>query len=403
MTFRQCRVLQECNRSWSGATVLFPSIMVLALISGCSDSAVPAPVPPEVSVAHPRAVKVTDWDEFTGRLAATEQVEVRARVSGYLNSIHFKEGSIVKKDDLLFVIDPRPYEAAMTRAEGDLAQAETRLRLAINNLERADRLLKSRAISEEDFDTRKTERQQAEAVLQSARGAVYSARLNVEFTRITAPVTGRIGRKLVTEGNLIGGGEAQSTLLTTIVSLDPIHFYFTADEQAFLHYVRLDRSGERESSRTAANPVRLRLSDEVRHSHEGVIDFVDNQIDRATGTIQARALFQNPALVLTPGMFANVLLRGKGPYDALLIPDSAVGTDQSQRFVFVIEKDNIVKRRQVRLGRWVNDALRIVEDGLTAADRVVINGMQRARIDQPVTPLEGVIDDPGADLVATGY
>jgi RND family efflux transporter MFP subunit len=344
---------------------------------------------------------VTDWDEYTGRIGATDSVEVRARVNGYLNSIHFREGAIVKKGDLLFVIDPRPYEAALARAQGDLDQAQTRLSLAISNLERAGRLLKSRAISEEEFDTRRTERQQAEAALQAARGDLYTARLNVEFTRITAPIAGRIGRKLVTEGNLVNGGTAQSTLLTTIVSLDPIHFYFSADEQAFLRYVRLDQSGEREISRTAPNPVRLRLGDEKDYSHEGKMDFVDNRVDEATGTVQGRAIFPNPDLLLTPGLFAQVLLKGRGPYKALLIPDAAVGTDQAQRFVYVIDKDNVAKRRQVKLGRWIGDSLRVVEDGVKPEDRVVINGLQRVQLDKPVTPQDGKIEDPGDNLIAT--
>ncbi len=225
--------------------------------------------------------------------------------------------------------------------------------------------------------------------------------MNLDFARISAPITGRIGRKLVTEGNLVNGGAAQSTLLTTIVSLDPIHFHFFADEQAFLRYVRLDRSGEREGSRTAPNPVRLRLADEEGYSHEGKMDFVDNQIDAATGTIQGRAIFPNSDLLLTPGLFAQALLKGRGPYNALLIPDAAVGTDQAQRFVYVIDKDNVAKGRQVRLGRWIGGSLRIVEDGLKPEDRVVINGLQRVQLDKAVTPQEGKIEDPGDDLVAT--
>lgn len=376
--------------------------LAIALLAGCkSDAQAPAPSPPTVTVAQPLVKTVTDWDEYTGRIEATESVEVRARVNGSLNSIHFREGAIVKKGDLLFVIDPRPYEAALTRAQGDLAQAETRLRLATNNLDRAGRLLKSKAISEEDFDTRRTERQQTEAAFQSARGDLYTARLNLDFARISAPITGRIGRKLVTEGNLVNGGAAQSTLLTTIVSLDPIHFHFFADEQAFLRYVRLDRSGEREGSRTAPNPVRLRLADEEAYSHKGKMDFVDNQIDAATGTIQGRAIFPNSDLLLTPGLFAQALLKGRGPYNALLIPDAALGTDQAQRFVYVIDKDNVAKRRQVRLGRWIGGSLRIVEDGLKPEDRVVINGLQRVQLDKGVTPQEGKIEDPGENLTAT--
>lgn len=400
---RRPKAMNNGKRQYRAKTLLcLAPTVVITLLAGCkSDVQATAPPSPTVSVAQPLAKTVTDWDEYTGRIEARESVEVRARVNGYLNSIHFREGAIVKKGDPLFVIDPRPYEAALTRAQGDLAQAENRLSLAINNVERAGRLLKSRAISEEEFDTRRTERQQAEGALQSARGDLTTARLNVDFTRINAPITGRIGRKLVTEGNLVNGGTAQSTLLTTIVSLDPIHFYFSADEQAFLRYVRLDRSGEREISRTAPNPVRLRLADEKDYSHEGKMDFVDNQIDQATGTIQGRAIFPNSDLLLTPGLFAQVLLKGRGPYNALLIPDASVGTDQAQRFVYVIDKDNVAKRRQVRLGRWIGDSLRIVEDGLKPEDRVVINGLQRVQLEKPVTPQDGKIEDPGEDLIAT--
>jgi RND family efflux transporter MFP subunit len=400
---RKPKAMSNAMRQCRGKTLLYLApTLAITLLAGCkSDAQAPASPPPTVSVAQPLAKSVTDWDEYTGRIEARESVEVRARVNGYLNSIYFREGAIVKKGDPLFVIDPRPYEAALTRAQGDLAQAENRLSLAINNVERAGRLLKSRAISEEEFDTRRTERQQAEGALQSARGDLTTARLNVDFTRINAPITGRIGRKLVTEGNLVNGGTAQSTLLTTIVSLDPIHFYFSADEQAFLRYVRLDQSGEREISRTAPNPVRLRLGDEKDYSHEGKMDFVDNRVDVATGTVQGRAIFPNSDLLLTPGLFAQVLLKGRGPYNALLIPDAAVGTDQAQRFVYVIDQDNVAKRRQVRLGRWIGDSLRIVEDGVKPEDRVVINGLQRVQLEKPVTPQEGKVEDPGDNLTAT--
>jgi len=387
------------------AALLCASVIALASLPGCKSKATapPAPEPPAVTVAQPLVRTVTDWDEYTGRIAATDRVEVRARVSGYLDSVHFKDGAIVDKGDLLFTIDPRPYEAALSRAEGDLAQTETRLRLAINNLERARRLYSSKAISEEDFDTRRTERQQAEAVVVSARATVTQARLNVEFTRIAAPITGRVGRKLVTEGNLATGGEAQGTLLTSIVSLDPVQIYFTADEQAYLRYMRLESAGERTSSRTAPNPVRLRIADEDTWSHEGRMDFVDNQIDEATGTIQGRALVPNPDLLLTPGMFAHVLLKGKGPYEALLIPDAAVGTDQAQRFVYVIDGNDVAKRRKVTLGRWIGDSLRIVEEGVKTEDRVVVNGLQRVQLVKPVRPEPGNIENPGDDLTATAY
>jgi RND family efflux transporter MFP subunit len=372
---------------------IFCLLPVLIALAGCGGKQPPAMGPPQVTVATPLVRQITDWDEYTGQLAAVESVEIRARVSGYLQSIHFEDGALVKRGDLLFVIDPRPYEAALDEARADLTQAKVRLELASNDLDRAKRLFASRAISEEELDARTKEHRQAEASLEAAQAAEKGSALNLEFARIKAPVSGRIGRKLVTVGNLVSSSGDKPTLLTTIVSVDPIHVYFTADERAFLRYTRLAEKGIRPSSRNVPNPVRLQLADEQDFPHLGHMDFVDNQVDRATGTMQGRAIFANPEGDLTPGLFARVKLLGEGPYEALIVPDQAIGTDQGQRFVYVLGADNVVTPRPVTPGRTLGD-LRVIRDGLGATDRVVINGIQRIRPGISVTPVDGSIPEP---------
>jgi multidrug efflux system membrane fusion protein len=364
---------------------------------GCqSEAQAPAsPPPPPVTVSKPLAKAVTDWDEYTGRLEAVQTVEVRARVSGYLQSVNFKDGAIVNRGDLLFVIDPRPYEAILNQAKAEVTRNKFRLELARNNVERAERLFKSRAISGEELDTRTQEQRQALASLEAAKAAVEAAELNVEFTRVTAPIKGRVSRELVTEGNLVSGGTEGSTLLTTIVSLDPIYVYFTADERAYLRYARLAQSGARPSSRDVANPVKLQLADEKDAEHEGKMDFVDNRIDTATGTAQGRAIFPNPDRLLIPGLFAKVRLLGEGPYQALLVPDGAIGTDQSQKFVFVIDEQNVARRQTIVPGR-MEGSLRIIREGLKGDERIVVDGVQRVRAGSPVTPQETQITEEAA-------
>lgn len=344
-----------------------------------------AATPPAVDVAHPVAREITEWDEYTGRLAAVETVEVRPRVSGYLESIHFKEGQIVIKGDLLFVIDPRPFRAALAVAEAEVTRAQTRLELARNDAERASRLVKSRAISAEEFDTRSKGAQEAVATLSGARAQVEAARLNLEFTEVRSPIEGRISSHFVTVGNLISGGSDDSTLLTTIVSLDPIHCYIDVDEQAYLRYVRLDREGTRPSSRDTPNPVWIALADEAEFKHEGHVDFVDNRIDPLSGTIRGRGVFTNPDQVLIPGMFVRVRLIGRPHQRTLLLPDAAIGIDQSIRVVLIVGQNNIVEQRTVTLGQFV-DGLRVVRSGLTGEEDVIVNGIQRARPGSAVTP-----------------
>ncbi len=349
------------------------------VLSSCGPRPAPAPPPPKVKVVQAVAREITEWDEYTARLDAIDSVEVRPRVSGYLQSIHFQDGAIVHKGDLLFLIDPRPYEAALRRAEADVELAESRLALARKNFARAADLLASHAISQEESDIRASNLRQAEASVEEAQAAVDAAKLDVEFTRVSAPVAGRVGRKLVTEGNLINGGVGtQGTLLTTIVSLDPIYAYFEADEGALLKYSRLARTGQRPSSRDYKNPVHVALADEEGFPHEGVMDFVDNQVDRGTGTIVGRALLPNPDLSLIPGLFARLRLPGSGRYRAILLPDEAIGSDQSQKFVFVVDGDSKAQYRTVKIGPLV-DGLRVVREGVTSEDWVVVAGLQRVR------------------------
>jgi RND family efflux transporter MFP subunit len=339
-----------------------------------------------VSVAKPIEKEIVEWDEYTARLEAVESVEVRPRVSGYLESIHFQDGSLVKKGDLLFLIDPRPYEATLRRATADVEQAKTRLELARKNSARGGNLLASHAISQEEADIRQSNVRQAEAGLEEAQAALDAARLDVEFTHIRAPVAGRVGRKLVTEGNLINGGPGtQGTLLTTIVSLDPIYAYFDADEGSVLKYIRLAQTGQRPSSRDFKNPVRVGLSDETDFPHEGTMDFVDNQVDRGTGTVVGRAVLPNPDMTLLPGLFARLKLPGSGQYRAILVPDETIATDQSQRFVYVVDAENKAQYRKVTTGPLI-DGLRVVREGLTADERVVSAGIQRIHPGAVVDP-----------------
>jgi len=372
-------------------------LLLVIVLAACQQEQQPfQPPPPEVTTASPLVKDIIEWDEYTGRLQAVEEVDIRARVSGYMESVHFKDGAIVKKGDLLFVIDPRPYQAVLDQSEAELTRARITLQLAKNDLDRAKRLYKSRAISEEELDSRTQEERQAVANLEASKAAVQAAALNVEFTQVKAPVAGRIGRNLVDIGNLVSGGSAESTLLANIVSLDPIHVYVTADERAFLKYVRLDREGSRPSSRSTATPVHLQLADEEGFPHKGHMDFVDNRIDDETNTMQGRAIFENPDLVLTPGLFAKVRLRGKGPYEATFLPDEAILSDQSKKFVFIVDEKNIAIRKEVSLGRII-DGLRVITAGLNPNDKVIINGVQRVRVNTPISPKPSEIKDPAIE------
>jgi RND family efflux transporter MFP subunit len=364
------------------STLAVSGALVAALVglSGCrSDAQTNTPPPaPHVSVAAALERDVTEWDEFTGRLEAVESVEVRPRVTGYIESVSFIEGSTVRKGDLLFVIDPRPYRADLSKAEAELARAVARSELAASDAARSEQLVDIKAVSREEYDSRINASREAKADVAAARAAVDSAKLNLEFTRVTAPISGRVSKAAVTAGNLVTGGSNTATLLTTVVSLDPMYVTFEGDEQIYLKYNELSRRGERTSSRDAANPVLMGLANESGYPHRGAMVFVDNQVDPRTGTIRARASFENSDGYLTPGLFARVKLLGHDSYRAVLVDDRAIGTDQSQKFVYVVDAENKVTYRPVKVGR-LTDGLRIVEQGLQPGENVVVNGLQRVR------------------------
>ena len=345
------------------------------------------PAGPAVTVAKPLVKEITEWDEYTGRFEAIDNVEIRARVSGYLTDVAFEDGQMVEEGDLLFRIDPRPFEAALAAANAELAAADAALTNARNEYTRGNELLERRAISQELLDDRLRELRVAEAERAAANASVDNARLNLEFTEVRAPIAGRISDDFVSKGNLIVGGATGGTLLTTLVSIDPIHFEFTVSEADYLKYVRLNAEGSRISSRDTANPVRLRLMDEVEFDHVGRMSFVDNQIDRSTGTMRGRATFENSDGVFAPGMFARLKVSGSGQYSAILIPDSAVQADQSEKFVWVASTDGTASPEKVELGPIV-DGLRVIRSGLTPDSRVIVSGTQFVRPNSPVSPQE---------------
>jgi RND family efflux transporter MFP subunit len=339
--------------------------------------------PPQVTVAAAVSRKVTEFDEFTGRFEAVERVEVRPRVSGYISSVNFRDGDEVRKGDVLFVIDPRPYVAERDKARAQLAQARSQLALAKSERDRATKLLGQHAISQEEFDTRTAGNEQAQASVEGAQAALDSAALNLEFTRVTAPITARISRALVTSGNYVASGV---TPLTTLVSLDPIYVTFDGDEQAYLRYSKLARASARGASQDAThNPVVVGLANESGYPHQGTLVFIDNALDPATGTIHSRALLENHERLFTPGLFARIRLLDSAQHDAVLVNDSAIGTDQTVRYVLVVGASNKVEYRPVQLGPVI-DGLRVVQSGLTAGETVVVNGLQRVRPGAQVQP-----------------
>src|SRR5262245_3764889 len=366
-------------------------LVVLAPVA-CRRSENAAAPPPKVAVARPVSREIVEWDEYTGRLQALESVEVRARVGGYLQSIHFADGAIVKEGDLLFVIDPRPYEAVLKHAQADVDLAESRLDQAKREIARAERLsMGQKAISTEEAERRAATLRGAEASVAGARATVDAAALDVEFTHVVSPITGRVGRHLVDEGNLVIGGPPNATLLTTVVSLDPIHCYFDADERSVLKYLRLGQTGERPSSRDVNNPVEVGLADETGFPHKGWMDFVDNQLDPGTGTMIGRAMIPNPDRLLTPGLFVRVRLVGSARHPAILLPDEAIATDLDQKFVWVVDAQNHAQYRRVTVGS-LHEGLRIVRDGIGPDDRVVVAGIQRVRNGIEVAPEERAIE-----------
>lgn len=341
-----------------------------------------APPAPQVSVAKVVTREITEYDEFTGRFEAVERVEVRPRVSGYISSVNFEQGHEVKKDDVLFVIDPRPYQAEYKKAKADLARARTQLTLAKSERERAGALLEVHAISREEFDVRAAGTEQAEANVAAAEAALEMAALNLTFTQVRSPISGLVSRAAITTGNLVTSGQ---TLLTTVVSVSPIYVEFEGDEQAYLKYNELARTGQRASSRSSQNAVYVGLADESGYPHEGKMVFLDNELHPETGTIRARAELDNSDHRFTAGMFARIKLAGSGKYNALLINDSAIGTDQSVKYVLVVGPKNQAEYRPVKLGPLV-DGLRVVREGLKPGETIVVNGLQRVQPGSPVNP-----------------
>ena len=374
------------------------AVIATAALSACTRTAAQggAPPPPQVTAAEVIYRDLTEWDEFTGRLEAVNTVAVRPRVSGYVAAVRFEEGAIVSRGDLLFMIDPRPFQAEVDRLRAELLRARATIQRATSELERAERLTTENAISHEELDRRAAFAQESTAQASAIEATLRAAELNLEFTRVTAPISGRVGRAIVTEGNLVSTGPGEATLLTTVVSLDPIYASFDADEQTFLRYGDLARAGKRASARQSGLPIQMALAGDEAFPREGKMDFLDNQVDPTNGTIGARAVFRNTDLSLTPGLFVRVRLPGTARYRGLLIQDRAIGTDLDKRFVFVVNAASEIEHRVVTLGPIV-DGLRVVRSGLKPGDVIVVNGLQRVRpgVKVAVTP---VAMDAAADV-----
>jgi RND family efflux transporter MFP subunit len=367
-----------------------PGALVLAGLSlgalSLSHRKEPPAAPPlqAVTVAPVEQREVTDWDEFTGRLESVNAVEIRPRVSGYIKRVSFAEGKEVKEGEVLFEIDPRPYQAELDRAQADLERARSAASLAKSEVERAGRLIQSQAISREEYDSRASAESQGGATVRAAEAALETARLNLEWTRVRSPIAGRVSNALVTAGNLVEAGPPSATLLTTVVSLDPMYLYFDSDEQTYLRYAALAKSTGT-NWREARLPVYLGLGNETGFPHEGRLDFVDNQVDPNTGTIRTRAVFSNRSRALTPGLFARVKLVGNHKTNALLVRDAAIGTDQDRKFVLVVGQGDTLAYRPIVPGRLF-EGLRVVTDGLKPGDKVVVNGLMRVRPGMKVAP-----------------
>jgi multidrug efflux system membrane fusion protein len=379
-------------------------LLLLALaLGGChpaAQPAPPAPPPPEVAVSHPLAKEIVDYDEFTARLGAVNSVEIRARVSGYLQKVNFKDGAEVRKGDVLFVIDPRPYQADLDSAQAALDRAKTQLDLAANDNRRALDLFRNKAISGEELDTRSKNLAVNNSSVKIAGAAVETAKLNLDYTNVLAPIDGRVGRAMVTEGNLVNASGNESTLLTTLVSVDPVYAYFDVDEAAVVKHQNLDKQGVgvRQSPDKVSIPCELAIGNETAFTHRGTVDFVDNQIDSKTGTLSARGVFPNPDRTLIPGEFGRVRAAGSAKYTGMLVPDYAISTDQDKKIVFVVGADQTVQPRQVAPGQLV-DGLRVIRSGLEVNDWVVLDHLQVIRAGMTVTSKEEPIK-PAAETTS---
>lgn len=376
--------------TWLGLSLA----IILGAVAGCAHPAAQpgAPPPPKVTVAEVVDRPITEYDEFTGRLEAVDTVAVRPRVSGYVSSVNYTEGSIVKKGALLFQIDPRPFQAEVDRLRAERMRADAVVERGDSELQRAERLRAEDAMSREEFDRRAAFARESKAQTAAVLAALAAAELNLEFTHVTAPISGRVGRAIVTQGNLVSTGPGEATLLTTLVSIDPIHAHFDADERIFLKYQGLASEGLRGNARTSRQAIRMALAGEDGFPREGHLDFLDNQLDPTTGTIRGRAIFKNPTGDLVPGLFVRLLLPGTNSYQGLLIQDRAVGTDLDKRFVFVVKEDKTVEYRPVTLGPLV-DGLRVVRTGLKPGERIVVSGLQRIRPGSAIEPVMMAMDN----------
>lgn len=373
------------KQNQAGALIPFAA-MIAVIACLAAGGATAQQGPPPVDVAQPLRAEVVDWDEYTGRFEAVDRVELRARVSGYLEAVRFRDGQIVTKGDLLFKIDPRPFQAALARAEADLQAAKADQTRADQELARARQLVRNRTVSESALDEREAAKLRADAAVAGAEAQVRAAELDLEFSEVRAPITGRISDRRIDVGNLVSGGEAgQASLLATIVSTDPIYFVFNASEADFLKYARLAEEGRRDTSRDVRNVVFVRLRDETGFTRRGFMDFVDIELDPNAGTIRGRAEFQNATGFLTPGLFGRLRLIGSKPYEARLLPDAAILSDQARKIVMTVGDGGVVTPKVVTLGP-IYRGLRVIRSGLTGDEQVVVAGLLRARPGGSVTP-----------------
>ncbi|MEH6358159.1 MAG: efflux RND transporter periplasmic adaptor subunit [Pseudomonadales bacterium] len=362
-------------------------IVTISALAACQPSAQEQtgqtpPPGPMVSVAKVINERVTEWDEFTGRLEAPQTVELRPRVSGYIDEVLFHEGAFVEAGDILFQIDPKPFETEVARLQADLVDAQSQAVLAKRELERGKHLHKQKAMSSEALDNRLARNQQAAANVLSKQAALEQAQLDLSYTHVEAPISGRTSRAAITKGNYVTAGQSQ---LTSLVSTDKVYAYFDADEQTFLKYNQLAREGLRPDSAETKFPILMGLANDKQFPHAGYIDFIDNQVDRQTGTIRIRGVFNNAEGLFTPGLFARVKLVSSASHDGILIDEKAIGTDLNHKFVLVLDEENNAQYRPVTLGKKIN-GLRLITDGLTENDTIVVNGLQRVRPGSPVSP-----------------
>ena len=360
----------------------------LSLITGCNRStAQPAPPVPTVTVRPVSTQEIVEWDEFTGRIEAVESVEIRPRVSGYIQEVKFQSGQLVKKGDVLFVIDPRWHQAEFDRREAETQQAKVKLDNAKREADRTPQLLANKAISTEESEARQARYHEAKAALLAAQAALDTAKLDLDYTQVRAPLDGRVSRALLTEGNYVGGVAGVATLLTTLVSVDPVYVYADIDENSLLKFNALAQARKMQTNGDGRVPVQLELSDEQGFPHQGYIESFDNRLDPNTGSILLRAAFPNPEGRILPGLFARIRVPLSERYPALLVEERAIGTDQAQKFVLTLSSTNTVVYRSVKLGPMIGGK-RVVRSGLESGEKIVVNGMQRVRPGMPVVPQE---------------